>query len=170
MNKYVISSETTKSLYCLFEILWQSLSTTSNIDCELLGQKSRQKFSLMKAKKPVVSKKIVCFGILIHVLSWRQQKCQYLCFNCWDFFTSFWRNNWQSLFDVVERLCYSYESKYVSTFVKKKVLGFSLGKIHTKVSKYLCTFVKKALGFMLLACYKKSYLICVEFSNFRKIM
>ena len=56
-------------------------------------------------KKTGVSRKIVCFGILIHVLSWRQQKHQCLCFHYWDFLTNFWRNNWRSIFDVVERLC-----------------------------------------------------------------
>ena len=62
----------------------------------------------MKRKKIGVSRKIVCFGILIHVLSWRQQKHQCLCFHYWDFLTNFWHNNWQSIFfDVVERLCFS---------------------------------------------------------------
>ena len=56
-------------------------------------------------KKTGVSRKIVCFGILIHVLSWRQQKHMCFCFHYWDFFTNFWRNNWQSIFDVVEILC-----------------------------------------------------------------
>ena len=27
-----------------------------------------------------------------------------LCFNYWDYLTNFWRNNWQSLIDKVERL------------------------------------------------------------------
>ena len=58
-------------------------------------------------KKTGVSRKIVCFGILIHVLSWRQQKHQCLCFHYWDFLTNFWRNNWQSIIDVVKRLCFA---------------------------------------------------------------
>ena len=32
--------------------------------------------------------------------------CNIICFHYWDYFTNFWRNNWQSIFDVVERLCY----------------------------------------------------------------
>ena len=69
------------------------------------------------------------FGILIHVLSWRQQK--HWCFQrndiskivyfgisihvlSWsvfvfiteNFWQDFWRNNRQFIFDVVERLCY----------------------------------------------------------------
>ena len=56
-------------------------------------------------KKTGVFGKIVCFGITIHmVLSWRQQKHQ--CFHYWDFLTNFWCNNWWSIFDVVERLCF----------------------------------------------------------------
>ena len=43
--------------------LKQSLSITSNMDSQ-----SHQKFSLMKTKNGD-SRKIVCFGILIHVLS-----------------------------------------------------------------------------------------------------
>ena len=51
----------------------QILSTTSNMDCQLLRQKFRQKFSVMKKKKNEFSRRIVCFDILIHVLSWRLQ-------------------------------------------------------------------------------------------------
>ena len=43
-----------------------------------------------------ISKKIH-FGILIHFLSWRQQKHQCSCFHYWDYLTNFWRNNWRSL-------------------------------------------------------------------------
>ena len=39
-------------------------------------------------------------------MSWRQQKHQCLCFHYWDFLTNFWRNNWRSIFDVVEWICY----------------------------------------------------------------
>ena len=46
-----------------------SLSTTSNMDRQLLRQKSSQKFLVMKTKKTGVCRKIVCFGILIHILS-----------------------------------------------------------------------------------------------------
>ena len=28
------------------------------------------------------------------------------CFHYWDYLMNFWRNNWRSIFDVVERLCY----------------------------------------------------------------
>ena len=44
----------------------------SNMDRQLLRQKNRQKFSVMKTKqnkKMVFPEKIVCFGILIQVLS-----------------------------------------------------------------------------------------------------
>ena len=51
-------------------------------------------------KKTGVSRTIVCFGILILILSWRQQ-----CFHCRYFLTSLWSNNWRSIFDVLERLC-----------------------------------------------------------------
>mgnify|MGYP002044988931 CR=1 FL=1 len=55
--------------------------------------------SKILSKKTGISRNIVCFGILIHVLSWRQQKHKCLCFRY------FWRNNWLSIFDIVERLC-----------------------------------------------------------------
>ena len=48
--------------------------------------------------------KIVHFGILIYILSWRQQKHQCLCFHYWHYLTNFWRNNWRSIIDIVERL------------------------------------------------------------------
>ena len=52
--------------------------------------------------------KIVHFGILIPVWSWRQQ-C--FCFHYWDYLTNFWRNNWQSIIDIVERLGYWLQTK-----------------------------------------------------------
>ena len=42
---------------------------------------------------------MVDFGILIHVLSWRQQKHKYFSFHYKDFLTNFWHNNWHSIFD-----------------------------------------------------------------------
>ena len=57
----------------------------------------------MKTQKLIFLEKIVCFGNLIHVLSWRQHQC--LCFHYWDVLTNFWRNNSWSIFDVVDRLC-----------------------------------------------------------------
>ena len=56
---------------------------------------------LWKPKNWCFQKKI-CFGTFIHVLSSRQQKHQFLCFHYWDFLTNLWRNNRQSIFDVVE--------------------------------------------------------------------
>ena len=55
--------------------------------------------------KTGVSRTIVFFGILIHVLPWGHQKHQCFCFHYWDLLTNFWCNNWRSIFDVVERLC-----------------------------------------------------------------
>ena len=100
-----------ESLYC---VKYGSSINTSKILSKILSNEN---------KKTGVSRKIVCFGILIHVLSWRQQKHQCLCFHYWDFLTNFWRNNWRFIFDVVERLCYylilyphnfdeSYEDKF----------------------------------------------------------
>ena len=31
------------------------------------------------------------------------------CFHYWDFLTNFWRNNWQSIIDVVERLSFMHQ-------------------------------------------------------------
>ena len=61
-------------------IVINSLSATSNMNCQLLHQKFRQKCSVVKTKTGV-SRKIVCFGILIQILSSRQQKHQCLCFH-----------------------------------------------------------------------------------------
>ena len=47
---------------------------------------------------------------------WRQQKHQCLCFDYWEFLTNFWRNNWRSIFDVLERLCFWVHLQY-SNFV-----------------------------------------------------
>ena len=41
----------------------------SNMDRQLLRQKSHQKLSVYENNKTGVSRKIVCFGILIHDLS-----------------------------------------------------------------------------------------------------
>ena len=37
-----------------------------------------------------------------HLILWKHQ---FLCFHYWDYLTNFWRNNWCSIIDVVERLC-----------------------------------------------------------------
>ena len=68
---------------------------TSKILSKILSNENR---------KTGVARNIVCFGILIQVLSWRHQKHQCFCFRYWDFLTNFWRNNWQPIFDIVERL------------------------------------------------------------------
>ena len=52
----------------------------------------------MNKEKTGVSRKIV---FLIHVLSWRQQEHQCLCFHYWNFLTNFWGNNWRSIFDTL---------------------------------------------------------------------
>ena len=70
------------------------------MDCQLLRKKVRKRISVMKTNT-------LCFqriGILIHVLSRRQQKHQCLVF---VFITeilwrTFWRNKWRSIFDVVK--------------------------------------------------------------------
>ena len=40
--------------------------------------------------------KIVHFGILIHILSWRQQKNQCSCFHYRDYLSNIWHNDWCS--------------------------------------------------------------------------
>ena len=55
------------TIFTLIHIFFTQMSMChSKTDCQLLRRKSRQKFSVMKTKKTVVSRKIVCFGILIH--------------------------------------------------------------------------------------------------------
>ena len=67
------------------------------MDHQILHQKSiiLSKILSNENKKIGVSRKIVCFGTSIHVLSWRQQKHQCLRFHYWDFLTNFWSNNWR---------------------------------------------------------------------------
>ena len=62
--------------------------------------------------------KIVHFGILIHFLSWRQQKhqCSVYAFVTEIFLTKFWRNNWRSIIDVVERLGFKNKNKRTKLF------------------------------------------------------
>ena len=81
-----------------------------NYGLSFITSKVRQIISVIKNKNWCFQKndtsKIVYFGILIHVSSWRQQKHQCLCFHYWYYLTNFWRNKWQSIIDVVETLCY----------------------------------------------------------------
>ena len=93
---------------CLY--VWKSIAESFyyvKYGLSIITSKIPSKILSNENKKTGVSRKIVCFGILIHVLSWRQQKHQCLCFHYWDFLTNFWHNNWRSIFDVVERLCSS---------------------------------------------------------------
>ena len=48
-----------------------------------------------KNREMIFQKYIVHFVIEVHVLSWRQQKLQCLCFHCRDYLTNFWCNNWR---------------------------------------------------------------------------
>ena len=73
-------------------------------------------------------KKIVHFGISIHFLCWRQQKHQWLCFHYWDYLTNFWHNNWRSIIDVVERLCFSVCAINSLLFLNQRLLSYFLTK------------------------------------------
>ena len=81
-------------------ILKRSLFTTSKTDCQLLRQKVRQR-NLSNEKNTLCFQRI---GILIHILSWRQQKQQCLFFITDILWRTFWCNKWRSVFDVVKRL------------------------------------------------------------------
>ena len=84
----------------LYYVKYGSSIITSKILSKILSNEN---------KKTGVSRKyVVCFGTFNSHLSWRQQEHQCLCFLYWDFFINFWSNNWRSIFDIVERLCYSY--------------------------------------------------------------
>ena len=107
-------SETRKHLANLFMFQCSVVNHTmaesfynSNYGPSIITSKVRQIISVMKTKITGVSRNIVCYGILIHGLSWRQQKHHCLCFCYWDYLTNFWCNNWQSIVDGVERLGYS---------------------------------------------------------------
>ena len=49
--------------------------------------------------KTGVSRKIVCFGILIHVCLEDNRNANVYGFHYWDFLTNFWCDNWQSIFE-----------------------------------------------------------------------
>ena len=68
------------------------------------------------------------FWHLIHILSWRQQKHQCLCFHYWDYLTNFWHNNWRSIIDVVERLCFSVCAINSLLFLNERLLSYFLTK------------------------------------------
>ena len=73
---------------------WRQLSALQTMEMPLDGAKYDWLLNLQTLE---FSRKIVycCFGTLIHVLPWRQQNHQCLCFHYWDFSTNFWRNNWR---------------------------------------------------------------------------
>ena len=52
----------------------RKFSTALIIDNQLSRKKIRQKFSVIKTNTSDDIKKIVHFGILIHILSWKQKK------------------------------------------------------------------------------------------------
>ena len=82
--------------------------TTSKTDHHLLRQKVCQGISVMKTN--------TCFqriGILIHVLSWRQQKTPVFLFITEILWGTCWRNKWQFVFDVVKNLRYSIKPIHV---------------------------------------------------------
>ena len=96
------------NFFFLSSIFWslkQSLSTTSNMDCQLLCQKLIKKSQYWKHKHQVF------------LLSSRQNvnqnaKTKYSSENTSfyvsiteNFWWDFWWNNWRSIFEVVERLC-----------------------------------------------------------------
>ena len=51
-------------------------------------------------------------------------KHQSLCFHYWDYLTNFWRNNWQSIIDVVERL--TCRTIAVDSFLLQKLHDFDV--------------------------------------------
>ena len=68
-------------------------------DRQIFRQKVCQRISIMEK----------CFqriGILIHALSWRQQKTPLFVFITEILWQTFWCNNWWSIFDVVKILRY----------------------------------------------------------------
>ena len=75
--------------------------------------------------------KIVHFAISIYILSCRQQKHQCLCLHYWDYLMNFWRNNWRSIIDVVERLssCINYYE-----ICQRKVLGIFSWMVSVKLN------------------------------------
>jgi hypothetical protein len=74
------------------------------IEGQLSRQKIRQKFSVIKTNSFDDVKKIAHFGILIHVLSWWQQKLEKTAkTQVFVMITEiFWRENWQSIIGAVE--------------------------------------------------------------------
>ena len=65
------------------------------IDRQLSRQKIRQKLSVIKTNTSDDIKKIVHFGILIHILSWRQKETQVFVMITENFWQIFWRTFWR---------------------------------------------------------------------------
>ena len=50
---------------------------------------------------------------------------QCLCLYYWDYLKNFWRNNWRSIIDVIERLGHTYLSFLLILFFREIILSLS---------------------------------------------
>ena len=80
----------------------RKFSTALIIDRHLSRQKTDQKFSVIKTNSSDDIKKMVHFGILIHILSWKH-KFVMITENFWRIF---WRDNWRSIISAIENFPY----------------------------------------------------------------
>ena len=105
--------------WCLLNVLgffigkekWQphelEICTSSNTVVKKYD-KIHQKFSVIKTNKSDDIKKIVNFGILFHILSWRQKETQVFVMITENFWRNFWRTFWRPLFDAVQNSSFNF--------------------------------------------------------------
>ena len=77
-----------------------SLFTTSKMDRQLLRQKFRRRISVMKTNTLYVSRELAFWFTFV----WKITKTPTFVFITEILWLTFWRNNWQSVFDVVNGL------------------------------------------------------------------
>ena len=95
--------------WSIFKFSWNNFAESFynlNYGLSIITSKVCQINSVMETERLVFPEKWyfkkVHFSNLIHVLSWKQQRHQFF----WYYLTNFWRNNWWSIIDVVERLSF----------------------------------------------------------------
>ena len=88
----------------------------------LLRQKVHQIISVIKTN----TCGFVVFKTKREIKCKNEVETQSVCFQYWDYLTNFWRNNWQSIIDVVERLCFRERALMTSNFRVSRFINILL--------------------------------------------
>ena len=81
-------------------------------------------------------------------------KHQSLCFHYWDYLMNVWRTNWQSIIDLVEKLCYNniFRSPNIiqsTKFLLCTVIDFSKRSVHFDCLPYNMYYMKGGLMYLI---------------------